>query len=227
MKGNSLKDEIKISRMEGLQGKSNWYKFKYYVYYYKIPVIVGIGVLVFLISLVHSIVTAKDTVLSVALLNANQEVDYSLFLDEYFQTTDYDAGKTEMRIDASYCFYDNYSNYQNEQRFFVATAAEQIDVVIGSKEIFEKYADMGYFIDLSKLMDADTYSKYSDMAHTTSLTEEYGGNTEVSGLDITNWDCISKLKWYEGSDEPVYIGIVCESKNKEQAIDFINYLSGY
>lgn len=227
MKGNSLKDEIKISRMEGLQGKSNWYKFKYYVYYYKIPVIVGIGVLVFLISLVHSIVTAKDTVLSVALLNANQEVDYSLFLDEYFQTTDYDAGKTEMRIDASYCFYDNYSNYQNEQRFFVATAAEQIDVVIGSKEIFEKYADMGYFIDLSKLMDADTYSKYSDMAHTTSLTEEYGGNTEVSGLDITNWDCISKLKWYEGSDEPVYIGIVCESKNKEQAIDFINYLRGY
>ena len=213
--------------MEGLQGKSNWYKFKYYVYYYKIPVIVGIGVLVFLISLVHSIVTAKDTVLSVALLNANQEVDYSLFLDEYFQTTDYDAGKTEMRIDASYCFYDNYSNYQNEQRFFVATAAEQIDVVIGSKEIFEKYADMGYFIDLSKLMDTDTYSKYSDMAHTTSLTEEYGGNTEVSGLDITNWDCISKLKWYEGSDEPVYIGIVCESKNKEQAIDFINYLSGY
>ena len=187
----------------------------------------GIGVLVFLISLVHSIVTAKDTVLSVALLNANQEVDYSLFLDEYFQTTDYDAGKTEMRIDASYCFYDNYSNYQNEQRFFVATAAEQIDVVIGSKEIFEKYADMGYFIDLSKLMDADTYSKYSDRAHTTSLTEEYGGNTEVSGLDITNWDCISKLKWYEGSDEPVYIGIVCESKNKEQAIDFINYLSGY
>ena len=227
MKGNSLKDEIKISRMEGLQGKSNWYKFKYYVYYYKIPVIVGIGVLVFLISLVHSIVTAKDTVLSVALLNANQEVDYSLFLDEYFQTTDYDAGKTEMRIDASYCFYDNYSNYQNEQRFFVATAAEQIDVVIGSKEIFEKYADMGYFIDLSKLMDADTYSKYSDMAHTTSLTEEYGGNTEVSGLDITNWDCISKLKWYEGGDEPVYIGIVCESKNKEQAIDFINYLSEY
>ena len=227
MKGNSLKDEIKISRMEGLQGKSNWYKFKYYVYYYKIPVIVGIGVLVFLISLVHSIVTAKDTVLSVALLNANQEVDYSLFLDEYFQTTDYDAGKTEMRIDASYCFYDNYSNYQNEQRFFVATAAEQIDVVIGSKEIFEKYADMGYFIDLSKLMDTDTYSKYSDMAHTTSLTEEYGGNTEVSGLDITNWDCISKLKWYEGSDEPVYIGIVCESKNKEQAIDFINYLSEY
>lgn len=227
MKGNSLKDEIKISRMEGLQGKSNWYKFKYYVYYYKIPVIVGIGVLVFLISLVHSIVTAKDTVLSVALLNANQEVDYSLFMDEYFQTTDYDAGKTEMRIDASYCFYDNYSNYQNEQRFFVATAAEQIDVVIGSKEIFEKYADMGYFIDLSKLMDADTYSKYSDMAHTTSLTEEYGGNTEVSGLDITNWDCISKLKWYEGSDEPVYIGIVCESKNKEQAIDFINYLRGY
>lgn len=227
MKGNSLKDEIKISRMEGLQGKSNWYKFKYYVYYYKIPVIVGIGVLVFLISLVHSIVTAKDTVLSVALLNANQEVDYSLFLDEYFQTTDYDAGKTEMRIDASYCFYDNYSNYQNEQRFFVATAAEQIDVVIGSKEIFEKYADMGYFIDLSKLMDADTYSKYSDMAHTTSLTEEYGGNTEVSGLDITNWDCISKLKWYEGGDEPVYIGIVCESKNKEQAIDFINYLRGY
>ena len=227
MKGNSLKDEIKISRMEGLQGKSNWYKFKYYVYYYKIPVIVGIGVLVFLISLVHSIVTAKDTVLSVALLNANQEVDYSLFLDEYFQTADYDAGKTEMRIDASYCFYDNYSNYQNEQRFFVATAAEQIDVVIGSKEIFEKYADMGYFIDLSKLMDADTYSKYSDMAHTTSLTEEYGGNTEVSGLDITNWDCISKLKWYEGSDEPVYIGIVCESKNKEQAIDFINYLSEY
>ena len=227
MKGNSLKDEIKISRMEGLQGKSNWYKFKYYVYYYKIPVIVGIGVLVFLISLVHSIVTAKDTVLSVALLNANQEVEYSLFMDEYFQTTDYDAGKTEMRIDASYCFYDNYSNYQNEQRFFVATAAEQIDVVIGSKEIFEKYADMGYFIDLSKLMDADTYSKYSDMAHTTSLTEEYGGNTEVSGLDITNWDCISKLKWYEGSDEPVYIGIVCESKNKEQAIDFINYRSGY
>ena len=227
MKGNSLKDEIKISRMEGLQGKSNWYKFKYYVYYYKIPVIVGIGVLVFLISLVHSIVTAKDTVLSVALLNANQEVEYSLFLDEYFQTTDYDAGKTEMRIDASYCFYDNYSNYQNEQRFFVATAAEQIDVVIGSKEIFEKYADMGYFIDLSKLMDAYTYSKYSDRAHTTSLTEEYGGNTEVSGLDITNWDCISKLKWYEGSDEPVYIGIVCESKNKEQAIDFINYLSGY
>ena len=227
MKGNSLKDEIKISRMEGLQGKTNWYKFKYYVYYYKIPVIVGIGVLVFLISLVHSIVTAKDTVLSVALLNANQEVEYSLFMDEYFQTTDYDAGKTEMRIDASYCFYDNYSNYQNEQRFFVATAAEQIDVVIGSKEIFEKYADMGYFIDLSKLMDADTYSKYSDMAHTTSLTEEYGGNTEVSGLDITNWDCISKLKWYEGSDEPVYIGIVCESKNKEQAIDFINYLRGY
>ena len=100
-------------------------------------------------------------------------------------------------------------------------------MVIGSKEIFEQYADMGYFIDLSALMDAETYAQYSDRAHTTSLTEEYGGNTEVSGLDITDWDSIRKLKWYEGSEEPVYIGIVCESRNKEQAIDFINYLNRY
>ena len=49
----------------------------------------------------------------------------------------------------------------------------------------------------------------------------------MSGLDITDWDSIRKLKWYEGSEEPVYIGIVCESRNKEQAIDFINYLNRY
>ena len=85
--GNSVSDEIKAQHKK-LAGKTPKEKFQYFWEYYRIPTLVTILVAAFAANLIYTIVTAKDSALSVLFINGYSEMDTEAFMsgfDEYAQ----------------------------------------------------------------------------------------------------------------------------------------------
>lgn len=222
-KGTSLRDEIRQERLKGLEGKSFSYKLKYYVYYYKFHVLTAVILLLLAGAFIKSVLNQKENALSLALINANQAVDYEEWITEYSKLMGI-TDKQEMSIDYSYTFSNELYGYQTEQKFFVATAAGNIDAIIAPKTYFDKYAMVGYMVDLSKLLDESYLEENKELLHEVTLDEESGGVTEVAGVDVSDAIKIKEEEWYSNIEEPLYFGIVVESKNMEEAFKLLKYL---
>lgn len=222
-KANSLREEIRLQQKASLEGKPFSYKAKYFVQYYKVHVLVALAFIVFVCSLVKAVTGHKDNALSVVLINANPDFDFDAYIDEYASIVGIDE-KHDMSMDASYYMGDNMNNYQEEQRFFIATAAGKIDVVIAPKTYFEKYALVGYMSNLTWIMSEDELAAYDGLILEVQQDEEHGGELEMSGVDVTNMKAVVDNEWFKYVDEPIYLGIPVETENPEQAIAFLAYL---
>lgn len=164
-KGDSIKGEIRLEQKKALEGKSLGYKLKYFLHYYKFSLVAVIIVLIIVCSLVKTIASYKTNVLGIALINANEDVNYNEFISEYEKVAGI-GKKEEMSIDASYNFRgDDGLDMQLEQKLFVSVAADQVDVIIAPKTYFDKYAE-GYGLSGIALKDISSIirdSWYKDL----------------------------------------------------------------
>lgn len=220
---NSLKEEIKQQQKQALKGKTLKDKIAYILFYYKKHIIIGIIVTCVVVSLVNRIITHKTNAMSLALVNCNREVDYESFVKQYFESTGLDD-KYEMSVDPTYVMVNGRLDYQLEQKFFLATASGQIDVVIAPATFFDAFAKMGYMRDLSELLTDEELKEYESILHEVLLDDEHGGKAEISGLEVTNMKTVVRDGWYTECEEPVYFGIPIESENMKQALDFCAYI---
>lgn len=221
---NSLREEARQQQREALKGKSLGKKISYILYYYKYYIIVGLIIIFAVKSLVSNIVNHKTDALQVVLVNSNKEVDYQTYINEFFEKSGLDDSTYQMSIDPDYVMQNGSLDYTLEQKFFLATASGQVDVVIAPKSFFDVYAKMGYMMDLSTVLSSEELAGLGDLLYTVKLDEDHGGGEELSGIEIENMPALLKGKWYPDCDEPVYYGIPIESKNTEQALEFLSYI---
>lgn len=220
---NSLGEEVREQRRKALSGKPLKDKASYIFYYYKKHIIIGIIIVCVIISTVNHIINQKSNALSVALVNCNKEVDYEQMLEEYFITTGLDDSYA-MSVDPTYVMVNGKLDYQLEQKFFMATAAGQVDVVMAPASFFDIYASLGYMKNLDGLLTEEQKQEYKDVLHEVKTDIDHGNQVEVSGIDISDFNMIVDGKWFVDCDEPIYFGIPIESVNDAQAIDYLYYL---
>lgn len=245
-KGNSLREEIRLERLKGLKNKPFSYKLKYYIDYYKYHVLSAAVIVLIAFLLVKSIVNQKETVLSVALINCNQEANYDEWIDNYASLVGIKDNQ-DMSIDYTYAFFDEAYAYQMKQKFYVTSAAGKVDVVIAPKSYFDEYAKVGYMADLSGLLSEDELNANAKLLYEMNFKDEeteykegdevksekyresedkikIGEHKEIVGVDISNAAQIKDGQWYDYLEEPLYLGICAAGENKEQGVELLKYL---
>lgn len=217
---NSLKEEVRLQRKKALEGKSLGAKLSYILYYYKFYFLAGIIIIFTLTRIITNIVNHKENALAVVMVNSNNAIDYEAYMKDYFERAGFND-KQKVSLDNSYVMLGNKTDYQLEQRFFMATATGQVDAIIAPASFFEPYAKMGYMLDLSQVLPKEELLRYQDMCLEMDVEAGNAITKEISGIEISNMPGVQARQWYKDTEEPVYFGIAIESKNVQNSIDFL------
>ncbi len=230
---NSLRDEIAQERRKLLEGKSTGYKIKYYAYYYKWYVIGAIVAILVISSLVKSIITSKDCGLGIAVAGGDFEADYLSMGADLNLILEMDD-KHEVQIDGGYTLSadDLTLDIQSREKLYVTVATQQTDIIIATESAFRDLADRGYFTPVNELFEdesiVDRDKIFIGMVPDDSIdavdNPDSPRHEEKSGIEITDCDKIKEYGWFDDTDESVYIGVVPEGSNTENAVKFIKYL---
>lgn len=203
-------------------------KFSYFNSYYRNKIIILIALVGILLYIIYSILSPKtETILYAAILNNvvdsetvnSIKTDYSEYLGDELKLKDVVIDTSFLMQDSNVT--DSFS-LANEQKLTAYIAAGEIDIIIAPESTFEKYADAGYFV---KLPDHLTTKLCRDLANSFYYTTPKDAKTDGAyGIYLNDSNIISQTI---GSSDPPVLGILVNSKYKENANQFIEYLFNY
>lgn len=202
MKETRLDDDAaiynrRVEKTEKEKWKSlSWKKkLEYFKDYYLKFVIVGLIIVVGIGSFVHSMLTKKEAVFTITLVNGT--VDDKVCDDlstEYGKVLGISPQKEEVMIDKSLYTNGTDSNTLSDvalQKLSVYSYAQGYDILIADQAVVENYASMGYFISLNAVLPDDLLDTYHDAL----LSVDNNGTSAPYGIlvkDVKSLDAMTK-----------------------------------
>lgn len=164
--GNSVNDEIR-EQQNKLKGKPAKEKLKYFWYYYKIHTLVAIVLIIGAGNLIYTIVTQKDSVLNVVLVNTFLEEAYDSeeLAADFALYARIDTGKFEVTIDSGlYIDYENTDQYSyaNLQKIMAMAAGGTLDILLADDDYIDHNLNSGIFVDLHDFFTEEELALYED-----------------------------------------------------------------
>ena len=224
---NSIRDEIRLQRQK-LKGQPLRKKWEYYWSYYRVPVIILVLAACVLGSLFHSLLTRKETVLSVAYINAFPNIDDSHFMEGFNQYLNLNTKKQETCLDSSFYLSegsDSPYTVSNRQRFLSMAMADNFDVVVADEYYFTQCADEGFFQDLSLLLSPEQLNTLQGQLFYQDLPYDETDLPVPVGINVTRASRIVETSSYPNST--AYYGIMANSRHTDNALSFLFYLEKY
>ena len=229
MKETRLDDSASIySKRNEKSEKEKWRqmnrkeKWQYFLQYYFLKLCAIIALAIFAIYLFISILGSKDKLIfEMALINSNMEESK---IEEMKHEIE-DLLKSEKReivmLDDSYYINEKeQGDMSSEQKLSVCFYANELDIIVANRPVFEKYAKLGFFCDLAELLPTDQYSQVKEQL--------FFASTEKQKEETAYGISLKKSKMFKKYDtqisDPV-IGIVSNSKNVKNAVSVLeNYI---
>ena len=221
---DSLQDEIRLQH-EKLRNQPFSKKLDYFWDYYKMHCIIVILSACMFGSILHGIVTQKDTVLSIAYINAFPNVEDEILMQDFESWLGLDSKKQQVLLDSTYYINDNSSSpYADtyEQKFSTNAMAGKLDVVLADIAKFDFYGNQGFFQDLRSLFSEEELKNYEDRLYYVNLPNDETDMQVPVGIKI---DCASRINEtcsYPNTD--AYFGIITGTQNIDTALSYFTYL---
>lgn len=214
-----------LTEKEKLKNMTFREKLTYFNNYYKNKVLFIITISTFLFALLYTIFAPKTkTVLYTSIINNTIEEEEIVNLKNGFaDVLDINSKKENIEIDTSLLLKnkDIDSSYAmaSQQKLTAQLGISEIDVIIAPESIFSKYAKEGLFVRLSDQLPTEIFTSFTNSYF---LSNPEGTDTEGAyGIYIEDSSIYKNIKSPE--DRPV-LGIVANSKNKENSVEFIKYI---
>ena len=207
---------------EKKEKKSIKNNLEYFWMYYKLPFLAGVVVVVLAVYFLVASLTAKDTVLSVMLIDCHTEMSGEKIAEEYMEATGLDQKKYQVQIQNNLMFQGTDSgNYSmtSLSKFMADIGSELLDVCGMLKEDFIKYDGSQIWMDLRECLSEEQSEKLKDRF----LTADDG---RVIGIMADKLPVLMADGCYTGTDTQAAVGIIYNTPNKEQAIKYLLYLAG-
>lgn len=247
--GNSVNDEIREQQRK-LKGKPFKEKWAYFWEYYKIHTLVTICVAIAAISLIHTVVSQKDSALDVGLVNAflKDGIDSQDLAADFAAYAQVDTKEYEVVIDpdlyVDYGGQDQYS-YINMQKLTAMAAAGALDVILTNEEYIDHNISSGLFTDLHEYFTDEELARYEDrliyriiptedVEYDSILAEEGEAETETESekVVVTADDegaipvgiDVRDSKYLYSDQMEAWFCIVSTAKNVDTAKLFLEYL---
>lgn len=225
-----LMDEFKEERDE-IKNAPFKKKWDYFWEYYKWWAIGGILALIAIAMFVRSILTRKEEVLYVALINAAEVLggDVDSNLNEPFLTAhDYDPKKYKVSFDADFKMnisgaahaesasvtsaYIDYvsttASASSQQTLSVYVAAKSVDLLAGSENWFDEYAYNGFYLPLADIFTEEELEKYSDCLYYIDYAVKDRYNEATQNQDYKYSEKYPDPYDIEAMENPVAVGII-------------------
>lgn len=215
-------DEFKEERAK-LKDASAKEKLNYFWYYYKWHVIIAAAAVVLLVSLIHDIVTRKDTAFHVAVINhaslTGAAENYTGELADYLGI---DTAEEEVVIDSTYRIsFSAYSrqSINSSEKLMAQAASGSLDSMISDEESFAQYAQNFFFLDLTSVLSKEEIDSLKPYLY---YSETDDGIVPL-GVYLDN--CTQFLETYRPADNTRSVfGIVANTEHTELAVRFLHFL---
>jgi ABC-type molybdate transport system substrate-binding protein len=212
------------SEKEKLKDMSTKEKLSYFWDYYRYHALIVISLILILSYIIYTYTKPRlEVSLNAAVINSTiaSEIwnEYAEKVTEYMEL---DPLSEELRINDTF-YFNGSPDYEANMRQALAiyVAATDIDIVFAPESEFTNYADNDFFAPLSDQLPTDLYSSLTDMFYL-SDTED---NPKVAAYGIYVSDTkLYKEHSYPTENDPVIIGIISNSKRKQNAVEFIRFL---
>lgn len=221
---NSLREEISLQQQK-LKDQSFSKKAEYFWYYYKVHVVVIVFFACLFGSILHSILTQKETVLSIAYVNAFPNVEDEVFIKDFEDSLGLDPEKQQVTLDSTYYIdEESTSPYAAtySQKFSANAMAGKLDVVLADTENFAFYGNQGFFQNLENILPSEILHEYEDSLY--YIDDATEGTTQKVPIGI-KIDCARKiLQTASYPHTEAYFGIVTGSRHLDNALHYLDFL---
>lgn len=245
-------DEFKEERAAMKHGTPQQ-KFSYFVEYYKWHVVAGVVILAFLISVIHHMLTDKDTAFYAAYINVLPLGSSEEHIQAFAEYAGIDMDTYELMIDDTlYLSLDTPSqdSMATSQKLMAYLAAGEIDVFLSDETIIQQYAYNESFYDLRDILSQEQIDRYepyffymdqavAEAIHDARNDPNYDYNQSPVipdpkdpdamerpipvGISLDNAGSLSEL-YYFGDDCPGIIAVAVTSSRSDTAAKYIDYL---
>ena len=246
-------DEFREER-EALKHGTFKQKFSYFLDYYKWYVVAAAAVILFLVSMVHQMLSQKDNALFVAMVNGIELTDSEEHAHQFAEYAGIDENSygllfdTSMRIDLSDINSLTEDTITSSQKLMVYIAAQDVDLLISDESVMGSHAYSDTFWDLRDILTAEQitqyepYFYYMDQAVAVEreeqdiFAEDYepsadypdGRNPEAMRDPIPVGLYLNDARLLNESfyfpGENVILGVVGNTKRLENAVKYIDFL---
>lgn len=207
---------------EKKEKKSIKNNLEYFWMYYKLPFLAGVVVVVLAVYFLVASLTAKDTVLSVMLIDCHTEMSGEKIAEEYMEATGLNQKKYQVQVQNNLMFQGTDSgNYSmtSLSKFMADIGSELLDVCGMLKEDFIKYDGSDTWMDLRECL-TDEQSK---------VLEDYFLMTDdgrAIGIMADELPILKADNCYTSTDTEAAVGIIYNTPHKEEAVKYLLYLAG-
>ena len=215
------KKEAKTEK-EKLQDMKLKQKLAYLWEYYRLHALFFVIIVLFISYAIYSAVKPKvETSLYVAIVNNNLEDDTLDELNADIETAlNLDLKKEKVFLNSSFYLNADAGYAMNyKQALITFVAASEIDIIIAPQSEFANFAQNGFFHDLTEQLPTHLY---------TSLAENFFISTSYEDPEKKAYGIyLSGAKYYHDNShegEPYILGFVLNSPNRNNSIDFIEYM---
>ena len=224
---NCLKDEIRLEQ-DKLKEQPFSKKIEYFWYYYKIHVIIIVLSACMFGNILHSVLSKKETVLSIAYINAFPNIDDEVFIEDFEIYLDLNPQKQQVLLDSSYYIDEtSTSPYATtySQKFASNAMAGNLDVVLADVAHFDYYGAQGFFQDLNTILPEDILEKYTNNLFYIDLPYDDTSTPVPIGIKIDQTAKICDTSSYPNTD--AYFGFVSGSENIDFALSYLHFLENH
>lgn len=241
-------DEFKEER-EALKHGTLKQKLSYFIEYYKWHVVVGAAVIALLISVIHHMLTDKDTAFYAAYINALSLGSSEEHIQAFAEYADIDLDAYDLMIDDT-LFLDfetpSQDSIATSQKLMAYLAAGEIDVFLSDETVISQYAYNESFYDLREILSQEQIDRYepyffymdqavADARHDPDYDYEQEPDFPDPkdpdamerpipiGISLDKADSLSE-SYYFGEDNSGIIAVVVTSPHPDTAVKYIDYL---
>ena len=192
---------------------------------YKVYIVITVFLACFFGYLLHPVIHQKETVLSIAYINAFPNVEDEVLIRDFENHLQLNPEKQQILLDSTYYIdMDSTSPYaQNyHQKFSTHATSGKFDVVLADITNFELFGKQGFFQDLNTVFSETDLKKYEERLFYIDFENDDSDQKIPVGININQSDKICQTSCYPNTD--AYFGILKGSKRIDTALTYLNYL---
>ncbi|MBU5480970.1 hypothetical protein [Blautia sp. MSJ-19] len=195
---------------------------EYFWTYYKLPFAAVMIVVILVLYFLVTSLTAKDTALSVMLIDCHSEMSGEKMAEEYMEASGLDQKKYQVQIQNNLMFQGTDSgNYSmtSLSKFMADIGSELLDVCGMLKDDFVKYDGSETWMDLHECLTDEQLETLKDKLLTTD-------DGRVIGIMADDLPVMQADGCYTNEETDAAIGIIYNTPHKDEAVKYLLYLAG-